>query len=88
MLIYFFIFKVWNLLDGSPISLFCGHQPQSRLFCTEWSLHDEDLVFTAGDDAMCIAWRPSENIYKQNKGIVKISVLVLFPLMDPNNNIK
>ncbi|CAB4477420.1 unnamed protein product [Rhizophagus irregularis] len=58
---------VWNLLDGSPISLFCGHQPQSRLFCTEWSLHDEDLVFTAGDDAMCIAWRPSENIYKQNK---------------------
>ncbi|GBC04475.1 hypothetical protein RclHR1_00570031 [Rhizophagus clarus] len=58
---------VWNLSNGSPISLFCGHLPQSRIFCTEWSLHDEDLVFTAGDDAMCFAWRPSENLYKQNK---------------------
>ncbi|RIA92993.1 WD40-repeat-containing domain protein [Glomus cerebriforme] len=58
---------VWNLSDGSPISLFCGHQPHSRVFCTEWSLHDEDLVFTAGDDATCFAWRPSENLYKQKK---------------------
>jgi hypothetical protein len=62
--------KVWNLLDGSPISLFCGHQPQSRVFCTEWSWHDKDLVFTAGDDATCFAWRPSENPYKQKKGII------------------
>lgn len=79
MLIDFLYSKVWNLSDGSPISLFCGHQHQSRLFCTEWSLHDEDLVFTAGDDAMSIVWRPSENLYKPNKGIVKTSVLVLFP---------
>ncbi|CAI2175727.1 16116_t:CDS:10 [Funneliformis geosporum] len=61
---------VWNILDGSPISLFCGHQPQNRVFCTEWSLHDKDLVFTAGDDAMCFAWRPSENPYKPKKDFI------------------
>ncbi|KAG9289192.1 hypothetical protein G9A89_022501 [Geosiphon pyriformis] len=55
---------VWNVLDGSPIALFRGHQ--GRILSTKWSIMEADLVFTGGDDQMCFAWRPSQHPFLEN----------------------
>lgn len=36
---------------------------RDRLFTLEWSLVDDDLIFTSGHDSTIWAWRPSENVY-------------------------
>ncbi|CAG8551980.1 9082_t:CDS:10, partial [Scutellospora calospora] len=50
---------VWNLQSGIPISVFRGHY--GRILCTTWSLEDEDMVFTGGDDAICFCWKRRDN---------------------------
>ncbi|CAG8571010.1 5780_t:CDS:10 [Diversispora eburnea] len=50
---------VWDLQKGIPISIFRGHN--GRILSSVWSLDDEDLIFTGGDDLNCFGWRLSEN---------------------------
>ncbi|RHZ46556.1 hypothetical protein Glove_615g12 [Diversispora epigaea] len=52
---------VWDLQNGIPISIFGGHN--GRILSCMWSLDDEDLIFTGGDDSICFGWRLSENPY-------------------------
>ncbi|RUP50543.1 WD40-repeat-containing domain protein [Jimgerdemannia flammicorona] len=50
--------KVWDIPQGAPIALFRGHQ--GRILSAVWSLLEEDLVFTGGDDLMVCVWRVGE----------------------------
>ncbi|RUS27584.1 WD40-repeat-containing domain protein [Jimgerdemannia flammicorona] len=50
--------KVWDIPQGAPIALFRGHQ--GRVLSAVWSLLEEDLVFTGGDDLMVCVWRVGE----------------------------
>lgn len=45
-------------VGAHPVARFLS---RDRLFTVEWSLVDEDLVFTSGNDSTVWAWRPSEN---------------------------
>lgn len=39
---------------------------RDKLFTVEWSLVDQDLIFSSGQDSTIWAWRPSENVHLES----------------------
>lgn len=53
---------VWYLDGTSESAKLCSkYSARDRLFSLDWSLVDDDLLYTSGHDSIVWAWRPSEN---------------------------
>lgn len=59
---------VWSLDESSDSAKLCSKFcARDRLFTLEWSLVDDDLLYTSGHEATVWAWRPSENLHKTSE---------------------
>lgn len=60
--------NVWSLDESSGGARLCSKfSARDRLFTLDWSLVDDDLLYTSGHDSTVWAWRPSENMNKTNE---------------------
>ena len=53
--------QVWDVKNVQPMANYRGHS--GRLFCTQWSMTDPDVIYTGADDFSVHAWRISQQEY-------------------------
>jgi WD40 repeat protein len=58
LICFFFLFKIWNVSDGTPVANYRGHN--DKVICCMFSNNNPEIVYSGGVDYALHSWHISK----------------------------